>query len=120
MLLSLHIEHMAVIRRVDVDFDAGLCVLTGETGAGKSLLIDSINCLLGGRTSRDLIRAGEDHATVSAVFSPPDEAMVAILRERGLEIPEGEELMLQRTIMRDGRARAFVNGRAVTQGMLRD
>ena len=120
MLLSLHIEHMAVIRRVDVDFDAGLCVLTGETGAGKSLLIDSINCLLGGRTSRDLIRAGEDHATVSAVFSPPDEAMVAALRERGLEIPEGEELMLQRTIMRDGRARAFVNGRAVTQGMLRD
>ncbi len=120
MLLSLHIEHMAVIRRVDVDFDGGLCVLTGETGAGKSLLIDSINCLLGGRTSRDLIRAGEDRATVSAIFSPPDETTVTILRERGLEIPTGEELMLQRTIMRDGRARALINGRAVTQGMLRD
>ena len=59
MLESLHIENIAVIKSVDIDFTEGLCVLTGETGAGKSLLIDSINCLTGGRVSRELIRAGE-------------------------------------------------------------
>ena len=72
MLESLHIENIAVIRAMDVDFGEGLCVLTGETGAGKSLLIDSVSFLLGGRVSRELIRAGEDRALVSAVFSCPE------------------------------------------------
>ena len=66
MLESLHIENIAVIKSVDIDFAEGLCVLTGETGAGKSLLIDSVSFFTGGRVSRDLIRAGEDRALVSA------------------------------------------------------
>lgn len=119
MLLSLHIEHIAVIRSVDIDFDDGLCVLTGETGAGKSLLIDSINALLGGRVSRDLIRAGEDRAMISAVFGKLDAASIAALADLGIE-PDGDALMLQRVITRDGKSAARINGRVVTQSVLRD
>ncbi len=124
MLESLHIENIAVIRTLDVDFCEGLCVLTGETGAGKSLLIDSINCLMGGRVSRELIRTGEDRATVSAVFSPPDReadgALFRALTELGLDPAEGDALMLARTVTRDGRSTARINGRTVTGGMLRE
>ncbi len=120
MLESLHIDNIAVIRSLDVDFCEGLCILTGETGAGKSLLIDSINCLLGGRVSRELIRTGEDKATVSAVFSPPDETLAATLSELGIEVEPGDGLMLSRTITRDGRSTARIGGRAVTGGMLRE
>ncbi len=120
MLESLHIENIAVIRSLEVELDSGLCILTGETGAGKSLLIDSINCLLGGRVSRELIRAGEERASVSAVFSPPEGEVARALSELGLEIEEGDALMLARTVGRDGRSTARINGRAVTQGMLRE
>ncbi len=120
MLESLHIENMAVIRSLDVDFREGLCVLTGETGAGKSLLIDSINCLLGGRVSRELIRTGEDKAGVSAVFSPPQGEIARALTAQGIDLTEGDVLMLSRTVTRDGRSIARINGRAVTQGMLRE
>ncbi len=120
MLSSLYMENIAVIREASVDFGPGLCVLTGETGAGKSLLIDSINCLTGGRISRDLIRTGTDRATVSALFTPPKGEVAAALAELGLDLGEGEELMLQRTITRDGRTTARINGRAVTQAMLRE
>ena len=120
MLESLHIENVAVIRRVDIDFEGGLCVLTGETGAGKSLLIDSVNCLLGGRVSRELIRAGEDRALISALFSPPEGELAEALADLGIDLPEGDSLMLQRIITRDGRSTARVNGRAVTQSILRE
>ena len=120
MLQSLHIENIAVIKSVDVDLADGLCVLTGETGAGKSLLIDSINLLTGGRVSRELIRTGEDRAMVSALFSPPEGELAAALSEWGIELPEGDSLMLQRVITRDGRSTARINGRAVTQGILRE
>ncbi len=120
MLLSLHIENMAVIRSVDVELDEGLCVLTGETGAGKSLLIDSINCLMGGRVSRELIRTGEERALVSAVFSPPTGEIARALTDMGIELSDGDGLMLQRVITRDGRSVSRINGRAVTQGMLRE
>ena len=120
MLESLHIENIAVIKSVDIDFTEGLCVLTGETGAGKSLLIDSINCLTGGRVSRELIRAGEERALISALFSPPEGELRAALAELGMEPGEGEELLLQRVITRDGRSTARINGRAVTQGLLRE
>ncbi len=120
MLESLHIENMAVIRSLDVDFSAGLCVLTGETGAGKSLLIDGINFLLGSRVSREIIRAGEDRATVSATFSSPEGEIARALTEMGLDVPAGDGLMLSRTVTRDGRSTARINGRAVTQGMLRE
>ncbi len=120
MLESLHIENIAVIRSVDIDFTEGLCVLTGETGAGKSLLIDSVSCLSGGRVSRELIRAGADKALISAVFSPPEGEIAAALTELGIELPEGDSLMLQRTITRDGRSTARINGRAVPHSMLRE
>ncbi len=120
MLESLHIENVAVIKSVDIDFADGLCVLTGETGAGKSLLIDSVNCLTGGRVSRDLIRTGEDKALISAVFSPPEGEIVAALSELGIDLPAGDSLMLQRVMNRDGRSIARINGRAVTQSILRE
>ena len=120
MLESLHIENIAVIKSVDVDFSDGLCVLTGETGAGKSLLIDSINCLMGGRVSRDLIRSGEDRALISALFSPPEGEIARALSELGIDLPAGDSLMLQRVITRDGRSTARINGRAVTQSILRE
>ena len=120
MLESLHIENVAVIKSVDIDFAEGLCVLTGETGAGKSLLIDSVNCLTGGRVSRELIRNGEDKALISAVFSPPEGELAVALSELGIDLPEGDSLMLQRVITRDGRSAARINGRAVTQSILRE
>ncbi|MBQ9781283.1 MAG: DNA repair protein RecN [Clostridia bacterium] len=117
MLVSLHIENMAVIRRADVEFSTGLCVLTGETGAGKSLVIDSINFLTGGRVSRELIRTGEEKALVSAVFTP-DEGVKELLTELGIDTED--EIMLQRTLRRDGRSEARINGRIVTGGMLKE
>ena len=120
MLESLHIENIAVIKSLDIDFEGGLCVLTGETGAGKSLLIDSVSFLTGGRVSRDLIRAGEDKALVSALFSPPTGELAEALSELGIDLPEGDSLLLQRVMTRDGRSTARINGRAVTQSILRD
>ena len=120
MLESLHIENVAVIKAVDIDFGEGFCVLTGETGAGKSLLIDSVSCLTGGRISRELIRTGEDRALISAVFSPPCGEVATALAELGIDLPEGDSLMLQRVITRDGRSTARINGRAVTQAILRE
>ena len=120
MLESLHIENIAVIKSVDIDLEGGLCVLTGETGAGKSLLIDSVSFLTGGRVSRDLIRAGEDKALVSALFSPPEGELAGALAELGIDLPEGDALLLQRVMTRDGRSTARINGRAVTQGILRE
>ena len=120
MLQSLHIENIAVIKSVDIDLSEGLCVLTGETGAGKSLLIDSVSFLSGGRVSRDLIRAGEDRALVSALFSPPEGELAEALSELGIDLPEGDDLLLQRVLTRDGRSTARINGRAVTQSILRE
>ena len=121
MLQSLHIENVAVIRQADIDFDPGLCVLTGETGAGKSLLIDSINALTGARISRELIRTGEDKALVSAVFTDLNRRVIQALSDMGLEVSAGDgALMLQRQLYRDGRSTARINGRAVTQSLLRE
>lgn len=121
MLRALHIGNVAVIRQADVDFADGFCVLTGETGAGKSLLIDSLNALIGGRIRRDLIRAGENQATVSALFDGLDEPTRAALSDLGIEFPEGEdEILLQRTLSRDGKSVARIGGRAVTQSLLRE
>ena len=121
MLRSLHIGNVAVIRQADIDFTEGLCVLTGETGAGKSLLIDSLNALTGGRVSRDLIRAGEENAMISALFDGLDEPTRAALSELGVELPEAEDgILLQRTLSRDGKSVARIGGRAVTQSLLRE
>ena len=84
MLQTLYIENIAVIEKADVAFDSGFIALTGETGAGKSIIIDSINAVLGERTSKDLIRSGTDKATVSAVFSALPQKVYDILGEYGI------------------------------------
>lgn len=116
MLKSLHIENIAVIERADVDLAPGLSVLTGETGAGKSIIIDALNAVLGSRTNRDLVRSGADKALVTAVFTP--EAAETWLRDNELETDE--ELILQRRLTPDGRSSARVNGVPVSASQLRE
>ena len=116
MLRSLHIENVAVIRRVDLDFKSGFSVLTGETGAGKSIIIDSINLLLGNRVSRELIRTGAECATVSAVFEELSEPVCEMLEELGFA-SEDRTLMLQRTLYADGRSQTRLDGRVITQAI---
>lgn len=118
MLNSLHIENVAVIRRADVDFRDGLSVLTGETGAGKSMIIDSINLLLGNRVSREILRSGESRAVVSAVFDRLSEHTKQKLEEMGFPCEDGS-LMLQRTLNADGRSQTRLNGQVITQAMQR-
>ena len=100
MLDLLHIENIAVIEEADITFHPGFNALTGETGAGKSIVIDAMGAVLGQRTSRELIRTGAAKAFVSAVFSAVPE--LPVLRECGLDAGEGE-LLLQREIYADGR-----------------
>ena len=113
MLRSLHLENIAVIRRCDVDFTTGFSALTGETGAGKSLLIDGLNLLLGNRVPRDLIRSGEEQATVSAVFENLSRQVCDALTEMGFACEDGS-LLLQRTLRTDGKSRSYLNGQTVT------
>src|SRR5215203_3890516 len=103
MLRFLRIRHLAVIDSVEVEFDPGLNVLTGETGAGKSILVEAVGLLLGGRASGDLVRTGEDTAAIEAIF------------ESG-----GEELLVRREVTAQGRSRAFINGALATAGALRE
>ena len=116
MLQLLHIENIAVIEEADITFDEGFNALTGETGAGKSIVIDAMGAVLGQRTSRDLIRTGAAKAFVSAMFSgvPP----LPALEECGLEAEDGE-LLLQREIYADGKNACRVSGRPVTVAQLR-
>ncbi len=120
MLKNLHIENIAVIKATDLTLQAGLNVLTGETGAGKSIVIDAIHAALGERTSRERIRAGCDEATVCAVFGDFSAPVKQRLSEAGVTPDEQGELMLQRTLRADGRGTAFLNGRPVTAGLLRE
>ena len=116
MLRSLHIENIAVVERADVEFREGLNVLTGETGAGKSILIDALYAVIGGRTSRELVRFGAEKAMASAVFDPEDAE--AWLQENGLEAEDGE-LIVQRVIAADGKSSCRVNGVPVSVSQLR-
>ena len=118
MLISMHIENIAVIRRLDVDFSRGFTVLTGETGAGKSMIIDSIGLLLGAKTQRDLIRSGESSATVSACFEVPAE-IAAELSELGIAPEEDGLLSIQRTITVEGKSQSRINGRVVPLSLQR-
>ena len=94
MLYSLHIENIAVIKCVDIDFESGFTALTGETGAGKSILIDSINFLLGARTSKDILRSGEDKATVSAMFGGFNSFDEKILSSNDIQLDEDGNLLV--------------------------
>ena len=118
MIESLHIENIAVVKSLDIDFSGGMTALTGETGAGKSIIIDSLNLLLGGRADKELIRNGETRGEVSALFSNIPESALNVLGELGFSAPDGT-LMLQRAVSATGSS-ARLNGRAVTVGVLRE
>src|SRR6476619_3766978 len=106
MLRFLRIEHLAVIDALQVEFEPGLNILTGETGAGKSMLVEAVGLLMGGRASADLIRTGETQATVQAIFVIPGTS--------------SGELIVRREITSQGRSRAFVNDTLVTAAALKD
>ena len=116
MLNELHIENIAVIEKADIRFGRGFNVLTGETGAGKSIVIDSIGAVLGGRVSRELVRRGADKGTVTAVFDL--DGCAAWLEEN--EIEAEDELILQRRINADGKSSCRVCGVPVTAAQMKD
>lgn len=119
MLTSLQIENIAVIEKAEISFNKGLNVLTGETGAGKSIIIDSINAVLGERTTRELVRAGASSAKVSALFFDLSQAAGLVLESLGLEPEEDGSLLIQRSISADGRSVCRINGKTATVSMLR-
>ncbi|MHA1108730.1 MAG: DNA repair protein RecN, partial [Alphaproteobacteria bacterium] len=119
MLTALSIRDVVLIARLDLSFEKGLCVLTGETGAGKSILLDSLGLALGARAESGLVRHGAESAVVTAMFEVgPDHPARMLLAEQGLDDP-GEELVLRRILGADGRSRAFVNDQPTSVGLLR-
>ena len=119
MLLSLKIENIAIIESADIEFDSGLNVLTGETGAGKSIIIDSINAVLGERTSRELIRTGASSARVTALFSDVSGSVRRRLAEFDIFPDEDGNILLQRTLSADGKNSCRINGVPATVSVLR-
>ena len=118
MLSSLQIENVAVIQKAEVHFEPGLNVLTGETGAGKSILIDSINAILGNRTSKDLVRTGASKAVIRAAFEQVPSAVLDKLEQSGYE--RSEALLLSREITAEGKSSCRINGMPATAAVLRD
>ncbi len=121
MLKLLHIENIAVIERCDIEFQRGFNVLTGETGAGKSIVIDAIGAVLGSRTTRDVVRSGEKKACVSAVFEDCTDEACKWLSENGYSDSDESErtVIIQREILADGKSSARINGRPITAAMLK-
>lgn len=120
MLTELHIENIAIIDRLDVEFQNGFTVLTGETGAGKSIIIDSILLLLGNKASKDLVRTGTDAGLVSACFCNLSSDAVSILSANGMEPDEDGNITVFRKIGADGRNTARINGISVTVSLLKE
>ena len=118
MLSSLQIENVAVIQKAEVHFKPGLNVLTGETGAGKSILIDSINAILGNRTSKDLVRTGASKAVIRAAFEQVPDAVLNSLEKAGYE--RSDALMLSREITAEGKSTCRINGMPTTASVLRE
>ena len=118
MLSSLQIENVAVIQKAEVHFQPGLNVLTGETGAGKSILIDSINAILGNRTSRDLVRTGASKAVIRAAFEQVPDAVLDSLEKAGYE--RSDALLLSREITAEGKSSCRINGMPATAAVLRE
>lgn len=120
MLLSLHIENIAVVKCVDIDFTCGFTALTGETGAGKSIIIDSIGLLLGRKAEREMIRGGESSLMVSGLFGELDALAKNALSDAGINTDEDGNLFVQRTVSQDGRSQVKVNGRAVSISVIKE
>ena len=118
MIKLLHIENIAVIEKADIEFTPGLNVMTGETGAGKSIVIDALSAVTGGRATRDVLRTGADHASVTAVFSDSED--IVWFEENGAERDESGEIFLSRRISADGKNVCRVNGTPVSAAQMRD
>ncbi len=119
MLQSLHIENVAVVEKTDITFGRGLTVLTGETGAGKSIVIDAINALLGERITRDVVRNGADRAYIAGMFDELPDEVLAFLKEQELFPEEDGTLLIQRSLTADGKGSCRVGGRPTTVSVLR-
>lgn len=119
MLSNLKIENIAIIEQASIDFEKNLNCMTGETGAGKSIIIDSINAILGEKTSRELIRTGETKATVSAFFTDISAKVVRTIEEAGIESEPDRTLSITRSMTKDGRNTCRINGNTVTVSMLK-
>lgn len=120
MLSSLHIENIAVIKNLDLDLDTGFTALTGETGAGKSIIIDSINMLMGAKVQRELIRTGESKALVSGFFTDLGPSVIEKLESLGLSPDEDGNVVLQKTISDDGKSSVKINGRTISSSLQRE
>ena len=120
MLSLLHIENIAVIEQADIEFSDGLTVLSGETGAGKSIIIDSMGAILGRRTSRDLVRAGASKGFVSAIFNDLPQELTEKLQEYGLDGEEPDSVHIQRQLSADGKTVCRVNMKPVSVSVLRE
>ncbi len=118
MLQSIHLENIAVIKSADVDFSNRFNVLTGETGSGKSLVVNSLGVLSGGRFSKEIIRTGQDNAYISGIFSDIPEVLRTVMRENGFE--DNEEIELLRSVSSDGKSLCKINGRTVTLSLYRE
>ena len=121
MLRQLAIQNIVLVERLQLEFESGLGVLTGETGAGKSILLDALGLALGARADTGLVRSGQESASVSADLElAADHPAIALLAEQGIEIERGEPLIVRRVLKSDGGSRAFVGGASVPAGLLRE
>nr|WP_087574508.1 DNA repair protein RecN [Sphingomonas sp. CDS-1] len=122
MLTALSIRNVVLIEALDLDFGSGLGVLTGETGAGKSILLDSLGLALGARADSGLVRNGEAQASVTATFDTPraDHRATDLLADNGIDLEPGEPLIIRRMVKADGGSRAFINDQACSAALLRD
>src|SRR4051812_36808723 len=121
MLIGLWIRDVVLIEALDLSIGPGLTVLTGETGAGKSIILDALGLATGARADAGLVRRGAAQAAASAVFAPAaDHPVWDLLEEKGLSYARDEDLVLRRTLSADGRSRAFVNDQATGVGVLKE
>ena len=121
MLRQLAVHNIVLVERLDLEFEPGLGVLTGETGAGKSILLDALGLAFGARADTGLVRSGQEVATVSAEIElPSDHPVIRLLDEQGISAEPGEALIIRRTLKSDGGSRAFLGGASVPAGLLRD
>jgi len=121
MLRQLAIHNVVLVEKLELEFEPGLGVLTGETGAGKSILLDALGLALGARADTALVRAGQEQATVSAEIElPATHPTQALLREQGIDTDSGEPLIIRRALKSDGGSRAFVGGTSVPAGLVRE
>ena len=120
MLLALSLRDFVIVRQLDLDFQSGFTVLTGETGAGKSIMLDALSLLLGGKADYGQVRSGAKEAQLSALFDLSDRpALAEELRAQGLLDEDADELSIRRTIDAKGKSRSYLNGQAATLAQLK-